>query len=154
MPQVRKIADAHSGTLHNENSAEKAEIPQQKRQKHSLRLRLQHFGIVERIPAAPEQQISRNDAEARHPNPKQAVAKEDAQPVEGTIQPQKGTCLGIERHMHEDDAGDQKYTHQIDTGGNVLVNIQTSYPFWATPPVVTGSIRAAFGPQSENKDHG
>jgi hypothetical protein len=46
--------------------------------------------------------------------------------------------------MHENDAANQQNTHQIDTGGNVLVNIQTSYPFWATPPVVTVSIRAAL----------
>jgi hypothetical protein len=59
--------------------------------------------------------------------------------------------------MDEENAGDQQDAHQIDTGGYIWIDSQTSHPFWAVPPrhyrfnqsrlepAVTQKDRAEFG---------
>jgi hypothetical protein len=54
--------------------------------------------------------------------------------------------------MDKENAGDQQDAHQIDTGGYIWIDSQTSHPFWAVPPATTVSIRADLSPQSPKKD--
>src|SRR5690606_1225224 len=144
-----KIADPDTVSLDQQDGDQQAKIPDEKWRQHRPRLRAQCSTVVEGRPAALKEQVAGDRAQAGNADPEKTVAEKDAQPVEQTMGPVERARRRIIGHMNEDDAGDQQYAHQIDAGGNVLIDCQTSHLYWAAPPLAAISTRADLSPHEK-----